>query len=60
MLTRVTAQHREPPVTDRPVETPAAVRTALAASAVPEVLALKLVFVIVSRVASVRGLSRRE
>lgn len=60
MLTRVTAQHREPPVTDRPAETPAAVRTALAASAVPEVLALKLVFVIVSRVASVRGLSRRE
>jgi len=35
----MTAQHHEPPVTDRPAETPAAIRAALAASAVPEVLA---------------------
>jgi hypothetical protein len=38
MLTCMTAQHHEPPVTDRPAETPAAIRAALAASAVPEVL----------------------
>jgi hypothetical protein len=34
----MTAQHHEPPVRGRPAETPAAIRTALAASAVPEVL----------------------
>ena len=39
MLFSMSARHHEPPVTDRPAETPAAVRAALAASAVPEVLA---------------------
>ena len=40
MLTCMTAQHHhEPPLTDRPAETLAAIRAALAASAVPEVLA---------------------
>src|SRR5450631_95386 len=39
MLSCMTAQHHQPPVTDRPAETPAAIRAALAASAVPEVLA---------------------
>jgi hypothetical protein len=39
MLTCMTAQHHEPPVTDRPAEAPAAIRAALAASAVPEVVA---------------------
>jgi hypothetical protein len=39
MLSCMTAQHHEPPVTDRPAETPAAIRAVLAASAVPEVLA---------------------
>jgi hypothetical protein len=34
----MTAQHREPAAADRPAETPAAVRAALAASAVPELL----------------------
>src|SRR5260370_40160614 len=38
MLTCMTAQHHQPPVTDRPAETPAAIRATLAASAVPEVL----------------------
>ena len=35
----MTAQQHDPPVTGRPAETPAAIRAALAASAVPEVLA---------------------
>jgi hypothetical protein len=40
MLSCTTTQHHhEPPLTDRPAETPAAIRVALAASAVPEVLA---------------------
>ena len=39
MLTWMTAQHHEPPLTERAAETPAAIRAALAASAVPEVLA---------------------
>jgi hypothetical protein len=39
MLTCMTAQHHEPPVTNRPAETPAAIRATLAASALPEVLA---------------------
>ncbi len=39
MLTCMTAQHHEPAVADRPAETPAAIRAALAASAVPEALA---------------------
>jgi hypothetical protein len=39
MLICMSVQHHEPPVTDRPAETPAAIRTALATSAVPGVLA---------------------
>ena len=39
MLTCMTAQHHEPAAGGRPAETPAAIRAALAASAVPEVLA---------------------
>ena len=39
MLACMTAQHHEPPVTDRLAETPAAIRAALVASAAPEVLA---------------------
>jgi len=39
MLTRMTAQHHEPPVAGRLAETPAAIRAALAASAVPGVVA---------------------
>ena len=34
----MTAQHHEPPVPDRPAETPAAIRAVLASSADPEVL----------------------
>jgi len=39
MLNCMTAQHHRPRVTDRPAETPAAIRATLAASDVPEVLA---------------------
>ena len=35
----MTVQHHVPPVAGRPAETPAAIRAALAASAVPEVVA---------------------
>jgi hypothetical protein len=38
MLACMTAQHHEPPVRGRPAETPSAIRTVLAASAVPKVL----------------------
>ena len=39
MLNYMTAQHHRPQVTNRPAETPAAIRATLAASDVPEVLA---------------------
>jgi Family of unknown function (DUF6247)/Integrase core domain len=39
MLNCMSAQHHRPRVTDRPAETPAAIRATLAASDVPEVLA---------------------